>query len=360
MELADKDRVEPTILCMHTNFFSDRLSPEVAARIDVRNISTPQSVIDWYRVFRSFRPDVVVFVHGYFEAFGWPAYMGARLAGVPRVQSIQHLVPEEIPSVEGSSLGSAVRRLCGYRARRLLGTKMQGMLTDKAICVSNAVRNRLTSELGYRTGKTTTIWNAVDSSQFAPSAKTAAAVRARFGIAPDETVFVCVARLSSQKGIDVLIAAMGRLLRERTPFRCLIVGDGPNRQTFAEKIEELGLSKHVLLVGFAEDVRPYLQAADVFVLTSYREGLPYAVLEALACGLPCVVTNVGGTAEAVTDKSEGFVVAPGSVDEATEALAYLLTHREEREEMGRRARARVRAEFDSTARMEEIWRTILG
>jgi glycosyltransferase involved in cell wall biosynthesis len=106
-------------------------------------------------------------------------------------------------------------------------------------------------------------------------------------------------------------------------------------------------------------VKPYLCAGDVFTLTSYREGLPFAVLEAMACGLPCVVTNVGGNAEAVIQNSNGLVVNAGSVDEVVEAISFLMSHPEERAQMSRVARVRACEEFDIETRMAEIKRVIL-
>ena len=95
------------------------------------------------------------------------------------------------------------------------------------------------------------------------------------------------------------------------------------------------------------------------MLTSYAEGLPIAVLEAMACGLPCVVTNVGGNAEAIEHMMEGLVVSPGSVEEAADAISYLLTHPEERIRMSRMARLKVCERFDIDRTMAAIEQVIV-
>jgi glycosyltransferase involved in cell wall biosynthesis len=120
------------------------------------------------------------------------------------------------------------------------------------------------------------------------------------------------------------------------------------------------LAGHIFMLGYQKDVRPYLLAANAFVLTSHKEGLPFAILEAMACGLPCIVTNVGGNAEAVVHNVTGLVVTAGSPCEVAEAVSYLLAHPEVRARMSRAARLRVCEEFDIEARMAEIERVILN
>jgi len=120
------------------------------------------------------------------------------------------------------------------------------------------------------------------------------------------------------------------------------------------------LSDHVFMVGFQDDVKQYLMAGDAFVLTSYREGLPFAILEAMACGLPSIVSNVGGNAEAVAQNVNGIVVNPGSVDEVVEAISYLITHPKERLRMSQVARSRACDEFDIEAKMQELKQVLLS
>src|SRR5262249_23732090 len=142
--------------------------------------------------------------------------------------------------------------------------------------------------------------------------------------------------------------------------KCIIVGDGHLRDRLTDQVRALGLIDHVFLIGFQENVRPYLQAGDAFVLTSYKEGLPLSVLEAMACGLPCVVTNVGGNAEAVDHNVSGLVVNAGSVDEVADAIASLMTSPNERARMARMARLRACERFDIEARMADIKRVMLN
>ncbi len=207
---------------------------------------------------------------------------------------------------------------------------------------------------------TITIYNGISVSKFVPAENAGAAVRTRLGVKPDEFLLVCAARLSEQKGIDILLQAIAQVLREGVQCKCVIVGDGPLRAQLLDQSQKLGLSDHVIFEGFCAEVLPYLQAANVFILTSRSEGLPLSILEAMACGIPCIVTNVGGNAEAVTNKVDGLVVPPESPGAVAGAISFLATHPVEREKMSRLTRTRVCEAFDIDNKVAEIGRVILS
>jgi glycosyltransferase involved in cell wall biosynthesis len=352
--------VRSVILCAKTDPFSARLKnhyPNVAIRCE----PALKSPWGWFRVFRDVKPDVLALIYGTLLDIPWYVSVAARLARVPRLYAIQHLIPPPPPAkVEVKSIRDVVSRLIGKRVRYMLGSRVPPHLCDNTICVSNAVRDALIRDYHFPSRKMVTIRNGVSLSAFEVSGSEGIAVRSDLGIHSDEFVLVCAARLSGEKGIDILILAMSELLRRNISCKCIVVGEGNRKEKLSAQILQLGLASHVFMVGFQSDVRPYLHAANAFVLTSYKEGLPFAVLEAMACGLPCVVTNVGGNAEAVAHNETGLIVKPGSPSEVAEAVSYLVTHPEERARMSRAARLRVREEFDVEARMAEIKRAILN
>jgi L-malate glycosyltransferase len=240
------------------------------------------------------------------------------------------------------------------RMRHLLGVRLSALSYNATICVSEAIRGSLVGDYRFPAGKTVTIHNGVSLSRFGRSENGRRTVRTRAGIASEEFLFVCVARLSEQKAIDILLLAIARVLERGVRCKCVIVGDGPLRKQLSEQSVALGLSGYVFFEGFQEDVRPYLHAADGFVLTSHKEGLPLALLEAMACGLPCVVTGVGGNIEALTHGLHGLIVPPGSVDAIADAMSYLITHPRACAEMSKAAQARVRQQFDIEECMAQI------
>lgn len=361
LELIDRlleTATEPIVFCVLSDPFTERLVGRAGVKV-VRWDRTPRWPWEWRRLFRVIRPDIIVFVHGEVSAYGCSEYLGAKLAGVKTVYAIQHLTPRPLPAWGSlTSLRGIAQRVAGYRTRYLAVRMFCASLTTKAICVSEAVRSRLVGEQGYARSRTIVVRNGVDLCYFAPSVDKRAEMRERLGIGT-EALLVCASRLTPIKGLDVLLDALALVAQCGYRFRCVIVGDGPARQQILARRDALGLSESVILVGFQADVRPYLQAADVFLLTSFYEGLPLAVLEAMSCGLPCVVTDVGGNSEAVGDGREGFVVPAGSSDSVAAAIAKLIADPERRANMGRSARRKVSKAFDVRIQMKQLAETLL-
>jgi glycosyltransferase involved in cell wall biosynthesis len=374
--------VKLCIVCLDRDFFTERLHADHDVEV-ITYKRTPRSLWDWFRLFRGVRPDVVVLVHSWFWTIPYDAHVGAWLAGVRKRFSIQHLMTPRPPIPAQLLAAIKHRRSMRGRLRRLLGRsgpswveemplymrasmrsprqiRRSASFCNTTICVSNALRDSLVNDFGFPVRKLRTIHNGISVSAFAPSESRGCEVREKLGLGRDEFVLVCVARLSEQKGIDILLQAMARVLRKGVRCKCIIVGDGPLRKQLVEQAWTMGLSAHVFFEGFHEDVRPYLQAGSAFILTSHREGLPLSILEAMACGLPTIVTNVGGNTEAITHRIHGLVVPPGSVDAVADAIAYLATHPEERWRMSSLARARVCEAFDIETRMADIERLILS
>jgi glycosyltransferase involved in cell wall biosynthesis len=374
-----------SILCLQDNFLKERLSPDCGVETFTCD-KLLASVQDWADLFRAGHFDVVVFVYGWFWALPWMAAVGAWKAGIPRRFSIQHLltppwpVPYEV-SAQIYAWKSFRRRLARLRGREpreqplwmrkqplcvmaSLSTpfelKLSAYFCKKTICVSDALRNSIISDFGFPARKMKTIHNGISLSEFIPSKDGGSEVRGRLGIHQDDFVLVCVARLGEQKGIDVLLKAIANVLHNNLSCKCIIVGDGPLRDEMSGLAQELGLSGHVFFEGFSEDVRPYLQAGSAFILTSHMEGLPLSILEAMACGLPCIVTDVGGNSEIITHRVHGLIVSRGSAEAAADAISYLVTHPTECSEMARMARKRVCEAFDIEKSMAEIRRLLLS
>jgi colanic acid/amylovoran biosynthesis glycosyltransferase len=141
----------------------------------------------------------------------------------------------------------------------------------------------------------------------------------------DSTEFVCVARLSAQKGLPLLIAACERLLRRGESFSLTIVGDGELRPELESEIRRRGLQNHVVLAGIrsSEEIREHLRQARAFVLPSFAEGLPVVIMEAFALSRPVIATAVAGIPELV-DGECGWVVPAGSEEALAEAMSQAL------------------------------------
>jgi glycosyltransferase involved in cell wall biosynthesis len=214
---------------------------------------------------------------------------------------------------------------------------------DLLIAESEASREFLTGRLGYAADRVKTVHNGVELPE-APSAAERKRARLNLGLREDETLLLAMGRLDEQKSHGVLIDAVAGLKDSRRP-RCAIIGDGPLRDRLRARISRLGLERVVQLPGERADVRSWLCASDIFVLPSLWEGLPNALLEAMALGLPVAASRVDGVSEAVTDGQDGLLVAPGDAGALSGALARLMDDPELRRRLGQAARARMAESF---------------
>jgi glycosyltransferase involved in cell wall biosynthesis len=187
--------------------------------------------------------------------------------------------------------------------------------------------------------------------------------RESIGVPEDAQVVGTVGRLIDRKGHDELLDAWVAV-RERAPdAHLLIVGDGPERDALKAKAERLEISKSVHFVGLRDDVPDCLAAMDVFVFPSHYEGLPGALLEAMAAGLPCVATPVDGNSELLEAFESGLFFEPGDHAAMASALVLVLTHSDLAAELGAAARERAHEGFDvasMVAGFEAVYERVLG
>jgi glycosyltransferase involved in cell wall biosynthesis len=157
-----------------------------------------------------------------------------------------------------------------------------------------------------------------------------------------------VGRLAPVKGQAVLIEAVAELRRRDVDVRATIVGAGPERQALERAIEYHGVGDAVDLTGAVgqDRIRELYAEADVFCLPSFREGLPFVAIEALAMELPVVATRIVGVPELIDDGVSGLLVAPGRVDELAYAIERLARDPELRRELGQAGRARVQRDYE--------------
>lgn len=165
-------------------------------------------------------------------------------------------------------------------------------------------------------------------------------------------VLMTVCRMSPVKRLDVLLLACKRLVDEGILFRLELVGDGESRPAIEDQILSLGLTDVVLCHGNQKDVPSYLQRADIFVLTSDHEGLPNAVMEAMACHLPVVATRAGGTVDLVTENT-GILVECGDVHAIAYAIRELINDPIRRKQLGKNGRQRIEQGFSMKAMVEQ-------
>jgi len=184
----------------------------------------------------------------------------------------------------------------------------------RVFSVSDSLR-RLAIELGAAVEKTEVVGNGIDTERFQPVAR--AAARARFGLPDSAKVLISVGALVERKGMHRVIEVLPALLKHHPDLHYLIVGgaspEGDNRTELTAQVARLGLANHVHFLGALppDELKWPLSASDVFVLATRNEGWANVFLEAMACGLPVVTTDVGGNAEVVCREELGSIVPFG-------------------------------------------------
>ena len=332
---------EPFLACLET-------SGPMAA--ELRNPSTPIVVMNRRP---GFRPWLALplsrellargarLVHTHNTAAGFYGALAGRLAGLPVVHT-KH----------GQNLGGASRTL----------SRISYLLTDQTVAVSEPARALAWSE-GAKAARLSIIDNGVDLARFAEADRHRAAARERLGVAGGELVVGTVGRLAPVKNQRMLIESAGDAAASGSHEIVLVlVGDGPEKERLAAAAQSAPPGLRVVLAG-AQRPEEWLPAFDVFALSSGSEGLPIALLEAMACGVATIVTAVGAMPEVVDHGRAGLVVAPGDRQALGEAIAALLDDARRREALGAAGLSRVR-ERHSAERMardyEALYRKVLG
>lgn len=302
-----------------------------------KGLADPRGWLRLHRWLQSQKPDVV---HAHLSHAAWLARW-SRLAAPVRVV---------VDTLHSSSTGTLGRKL-GYR--------LGNWLPDRVSAVSQAAAQTHLASRMVSAGKLVVIPNGVDVDAWRPDAPARQALRKELGIG-DEFLWLAAGRMDAVKDYPTLLQAISGAPE---PARLVIAGTGPLESEMRRLSTELGLDHRVRFLGFEQDVRRWMQAADGLVLSSRWEGLPMALLEAAACALPAVATSVPGTSEVIVDGETGFLAAPGSSVALQGAITRLMrTPMEERKAMGERARQLAVERFSLDVvldRWEELYLNLL-
>jgi glycosyltransferase involved in cell wall biosynthesis len=331
---------------MAPRFESAGVPVSVLGRRRAQHVVTIPKIASWLR---ARRVDVMLVTPHHAALYLAPA--AARIAGV-----------------RGTALGL---HMIGGRAIGIPSLPPGGVelmfLIDALVLLTDAQRRYLEEHEGlnrfpWRRVRHAIIPNGVEVGP-PPGADDVARARAALGLDHDDLVVGCVAALRREKDHELLLGAVGRLAPAHPRLRLALIGSGEREQALRERARELGIADRTLFLGYRSDVAGLLPGLDVKCLTSVQETFPVSVLEAMAAGVPVVMTDCEGAPALVEDGVSGYLVPVGDVDELTRRLAALLSDPALRVRMGgagRRAALEGHSLTRTVERYEALLRALAG
>jgi L-malate glycosyltransferase len=290
------------------------------------------------KIRRRIRDQRVSIVHTFFETSDLWAAPLAKMSGCKAVVSSRR------------DMG-ILRTRMHHLAYRLLNPTFDLVLT-----VSEAVRQFCIENDHLSPQKVMTVYNGLALDKIA-SKNGAGELRAQLGLAPSARLVTTIGHIRRVKGIDTLVEAAAKVLHQFPNTMFLVVGRNSEPAHFREiqeRITALGIERNVRFLGETENIFPILKISDVFFLPSRSEGFSNALIEAMACGLPCVASRVGGNPEAVEDGRSGYLVACENADESAERILMLLRNPLEATRMGAAGREIVERKFTADVMMRTL------
>jgi glycosyltransferase involved in cell wall biosynthesis len=283
------------------------------------------SNVAWARLYKLLRRESIGVIHAHMPRASVPGTVIGRLARTPVIVSHEHTWSFQ-----------------GMPVRRFLDRSVVARGSDVVLAVSERDRQQMIDVERIPAECIRVLPNGIP----APSER-GSSVRSELGVPPEAGLIGAVGRLYPQKGYDDLVRAVA-LLKESYggPFRCVIVGHGPEEGRLRALIDELGVAGEVQLAGRREDIADVVRALDIAVLSSKYEGMPLAILEYMAGGAAIVATAVGGVPELIEDGVHGLLVRPEDPGELAAAMRRLLEDRDLAARLGQAAHGRQRANYD--------------
>jgi glycosyltransferase involved in cell wall biosynthesis len=225
--------------------------------------------------------------------------------------------------------------------RRLLNYVTVKYLTTHIVVVSEFLQKQIIEEWKIRAEKISTIHNMANVNLFLDIP-----VKRKRGVSDKKLTVTNVGRLSKQKAQHILLEAAQKVISKYPETKFMFVGQGELEQDLKQLTQSLNLEKNVEFMGIRRDVANILSESDIFVLSSFWEGLPLSAIEAMASACAVILTDVGGNRELIEHKKNGMIVPPGDSEALAGAIIELLEREDYRLSLGQAARARAIEKFD--------------
>lgn len=296
---------------------------------------------DLRRIMREWKPDVV--------------HTHSSKAGIiGRLAAWKEKVPCVVHTIHGPPFHAYEKKW--RNAVYILSERIAARRCHVIACVADAMRDQFLNARIGRNEQYVTVYSGMETETFINPAWQRDSVRRELKLQHDDFVIGTIARLAENKGHDDLLDALESNMRANPRVKLLWVGDGWWRERLLTRVKSMNLQEQVITAGLVEPERipKYLQAMDVLVHPSYREGLPRTVTQALLSAIPAVAYDVDGTREVCIEGQTGRLIRPGDRDALREAVIWMLDHPAERQAMGRQGRELCRTRFSAATMVEHL------
>ncbi|WP_158135104.1 glycosyltransferase family 4 protein [Photobacterium damselae] len=306
----------------------------------VREISPLKDFLAFWNLYRLCKKHKFDIVHTHSSKTGVIGRLAAKLAGVPMV----------VHTVHGYAFPAAKNKLEKniFLAMEWLGTKC----SDKVICLHDADKKIAEEKLGAKASQIMVLANGVNLSKFnPPTLLQKQDIRSELGLPVNATVVGMVGRLWEQKNPKDLLTAAIDILKTRSDVHFVFAGDGELRAELEHRTNYHGVSSNIHFLGWRNDTESVLKAFDIFVLPSLWEGMPLAILEAQATGLPCVVSNIQGNNHLVYNEKNGYLFELNNNEQLIHSILALVDKSHRRDQMGTFALNKIKQDNDIERRI---------
>lgn len=231
--------------------------------------------------------------------------------------------------------------------------------SDAVTAVSEHLKEQTKKQLNVRQ-PIHVIYNFVNEKEYYP--KSLPSIKEQYGIKPSEKVIVHISNFRKVKRLPDIIHTFAQI-QKRIDCKLLLIGDGPECSTAMELVDELGLQEHVLFLGKQKNISDFIRISDLKLLLSEKESFGLVLLEAMACGVPCIGTRIGGIPEVIEHGVTGYLVQLGAVNQAAEYAVQLLTDENKLHLFSEQALKRANVKFHSdiiVKEYEQLYEQVLG
>ena len=346
--LVNKNKYSLVVLCLSEgpliNLFKEQnISIHSIPRKNRFDISAAIQIYKWLKKNRF---DIIHSHSGYF------VLVIAKILKIPKLIETKHGLKINFDAINKHHLLYTVIN------------RIKSKIVNKILTVSKTDKDILIKKYNLHPNQIVYIPNGIDVNSYNISnKKNITAIKNTYNLSKKDFIIGTISRMDKQKGLDYFLEAMVSLKKRITHIKWIVVGEGSELSKLREKAKQLGISDNIIFTGYKTKVREYLSTFHVFVLPSLREGLSYAILEAMAIKCPVITTNIFGNKQLIVNGNSGLLVEPRNSKALVDAVMYLYNNPRQSLRIGLNAHRCIKTSYSAknmVKRIEQVYSDLLN